>query len=347
MSTNGIFLPMRSRRVLVLCFPGAQTLDITGPAEVFAYAGRLCSARGVPAYRVLLVSGDGGDVVSTSAISISTRRLRGLRVTRDDTVLVSGGPEGAVTEALRDARLVRFLESAARTAERTGSVCSGAFLLAAAGLLDGRRAATHWSACERLAKFRPQVTVDADAIFVEDGAVWTSAGVTTGIDMALAIVERDHGRALANAIAAQLVLYVQRPGSQSQFSAALVAQTSSADPMGAAVAWTRAHLDTTPDAMAHGAGMSLRTFHRRCLEHLNLTPAKLLDRLRVEHARMLLTTTSLSSKEIANESGFSAPARMAAAFRREMDILPSTYRLLFEDRGPRHTAAMRLREARP
>jgi len=316
---------MVSRRIVLACFPGAQTLDMIGPAEVFALAARL---HGAAAYRVELVSSAGGALTSTSGVTVQTRRLATVRVTPRDTVLASGGPEAAIRAALADARLVGFLRTAHATAERVGSVCSGAFLLAAAGVLDGRRAATHWSACDRLARYCPRAHVDPDAIFIEDRTVWTSAGVTTGIDMALAIVERDHGRALADAVAAQLVLYVRRPGFQSQFSAALVAQMASSEPLAATLAWTRAHLGTTLAAMARHAGMSLRTFHRRCLDHLRLTPAKVLDRLRVEHARILLASSPLSAKQVAAKSGFSTAAQMTAAFRRALGVPPSTYRAL-------------------
>jgi transcriptional regulator GlxA family with amidase domain len=208
-------------------------------------------------------------------------------------------------------------------------VCSGAFVLAAAGLLDGRRAATHWIGAEALQREYPAVSVDKNAIFVRDGSVWTSAGVTTGIDMALAIVEEDHGRALADALAAYLVLYVRRPGFQSQFSAALVAQTEASDPLGAAIAWARAHLDEADvERFARRAGMSLRTLHRRCLDRLATTPAKLLDKLRVEHARTLLATSDLAVKALAADCGFGNPARMKRAFEREIGISPRDYRVL-------------------
>jgi transcriptional regulator GlxA family with amidase domain len=213
---------------------------------------------------------------------------------------------------------------------RLGSVCSGAFVLAASGLLDGKRVATHWSACEELARFRPQLEVDADAIFVQDGSTWTSAGVTTGIDMALAIVEEDHGRRVADAIAARLVLHARRVGFQSQFSEVLVAQTSASDPLGPAVAWLRANLRACIDTarLARKAGMSVRSLHRRCIEELGSTPAKLIERLRVEQARALLVTTSLGTKTIASRCGFGSAPRMARAFERTLGVGPRAYRLV-------------------
>lgn len=315
----------RPRRIVLVCFPGFQMLDVTGPGEVFALAARLA---GAPLYRVVVASVAGGLVAASSGTQLATTPVRRLRHERRDTVLVSGGTEQALGAAVADRALLRFVARADGAVERLGSVCSGAFVLAAAGVLDGRRAATHWAACERLARFRPAVTVDRDAIFVHDGSVWTSAGVTTGIDMALALVERDHGRALADAVAAQLVLYVRRPGFQSQFSSALVAQQAGSAPLGATIAWARAHLDASIEDLARHAGMSMRTFHRRCLADTRLTPAKLLDRLRVEHARSLIRTSRLTAKEVAAASGFSTPARMSAAFRRALGVLPSSYRLL-------------------
>jgi transcriptional regulator GlxA family with amidase domain len=173
------------------------------------------------------------------------------------------------------------------------------------------------------------VTVDRNAIFVREGAVWTSAGVTTGIDMALAMVEEDHGRPLADAVAGRLVLYVRRPGFQSQFSDALVAQTAGSDPLGEAIAWARAHLrDADVDRLAQHAGVSLRTLHRRCQEHAGTTPARLLDKLRVEYARTLLSTTSLPAKTLAAASGFGSPARMKRAFQREIGMGPREYKML-------------------
>jgi transcriptional regulator GlxA family with amidase domain len=260
---------------------------------------------------------------------VRTADLRRIRPGRRDTVVVAGGDADAIRRATTDRALLGWLRRAAPIAQRMASVCSGAFVLAAAGLLDGKRATTHWSACDELARRFPAVTVDGNAIFVRDGAVWTSAGVTTGIDMALAMVDDDLGRALADEVAARLVLYMRRPGFQSQFSAALVAQTTGADALGPAIAWTRANLATADiDALARRAGLSVRTLHRRCLEHLATTPAKLLDKLRVEHARSLLARSELPAKTLAAQCGFGNPTRMKRAFERELGIGPREYRVL-------------------
>jgi transcriptional regulator GlxA family with amidase domain len=314
------------RKIVLVAFPGAQTLDVTGPAEVFAASNRQL---GKDAYAVVLAAVGGGAIRTTSGIVMETRDLRRIGPNRVDTAIVAGGEEAAIVKAVRDTECIDWIRRARMTARRTASVCSGAFLLAAAGVLDGRRATTHWSACDRLASFRPQVTVDRNAIFVREGSIWTSAGVTTGIDMALAMVEDDHGRAVANAVAGRLVLYVRRPGFQSQFSDALVAQSIGSDPLGEVIAWARGHLrEADVERLARRAGLSLRTLHRRCQEHAGTTPAKLLDKLRVEYARMLLSTTSMPAKALAVASGFGSPARMKRAFQRELGIGPRDYKML-------------------
>lgn len=318
-------------RIVLVGFDGVQGLDVFGPAEVFAAANR---SLGRAKYRIVLASVAGGRVNSTSGIELRTRALERLVPHAEDTVLVVGGEERAIRAALASQPLSRWLTRAARSVRRLGSVCSGAFLLAGAGLLDGRRAATHWSVCRELARFRPQISVDADAIFVQDGKIWTSAGVTTGIDMALAMVEEDCGRRVADSAAARLVVYARRPGFQAQFSETLIAQHE------ATGALTRA-LDLLRKApaeklgvleLAHSVGMSVRTLHRRCREEFGATPAKLIERLRTENARLLITTTPLEAKVVAARSGFDNPARMARAFQRTLGMSPRAYRALFAER---------------
>ena len=318
------FLPMA--RILLVAFEGAQTLDVTGPAEVFAATNRELEE---DAYQITLAAVGGKNIRMSSGIVARTRDLRRVRPGRGDTVIVAGGEQPHVAAAARDTACLRWLRRANGKVRRMASVCSGAFVLAAAGILDGLRATTHWSACDQLALFRPQVTVDRDAVFVREGSVWTSAGVTTGIDMALAMVEDDRGRAVADAVAGRLVLYLRRPGFQSQFSDALVAQSARSAPLGSVVAWARAHLrDADLERLARQAGLSQRTFHRRCLAHLGTTPAKLLDKLRVEHARTLLATTQLPLKTLATSCGFGSAARMKRAFARELGMAPRDYKML-------------------
>ena len=362
------FLPMR--RIILVAFEGATTLDLIGPAEVFGAAARRLPG----SYRIELGSVGGGLLNTTSQVQLASRDLLRLRPGQGDTVIVSGAEEHALRAALADAALLDWLRRAAHVAERVASVCSGAFVLAAAGLLDGRRATTHWSACERLAKAFPRVQVDANAIFVVDRLafptprsadrmsraarlvvdrarggkreLWTSAGVTTGIDMSLAIVEHDHGRALADAIGAALVLYVRRPGFQSQFSDGLVAQLASSDPLGSVITWIRAHLrEANVETVAHAAALSVRTLHRRCAEHLGITPAKLVDRLRIEHARTLLATSDVSAKALAEQCGFGTATNMKRSFDRELGMGPREYRLLHA--RPKPTPLRRVRRPRP
>jgi transcriptional regulator GlxA family with amidase domain len=284
----------------------------------------------------------GGAMTLTSGISVEAADLTGIRPLPSDIVIVAGGDDAATEAAARDRALLAWLARASRTVSRMASVCDGAFVLASAGILEGRRAATHWYSCERLARLYPSVSVDREAIFVRDGRIWTAAGVSTGIDMALAMVEEDHGRKAADTVAAHLVLFVRRPGFQSQFSEELVAQTLANDPLGPVIAWMRANLRSPLDVatVAHRAGMSVRTLHRSCLQALDLTPAKLVEKLRVEHARSLLATTRLGTKIVAARSGFGTTPRMTRAFQRALGVTPGAYRLMhFRDSGPASSSA--------
>lgn len=315
-------------RILLVGFDGAQGLDIFGPAEVFAAANR---SAGRAAYQVQLCTVAGGRAKTSSGIALHTERLSSVTLRRSDTVLVVGGGERPLRAALGSAKLTCWLQAAAPVVRRLGSVCSGAFLLAQAGVLDGLRATTHWSACRELSAFRPAVTVDANAIFVQQGKIWTAAGVTTGIDMSLALVEQDLGRKVADSTAARLVVYARRPGFQAQFSETLISQTNADDALSRALAALRNSpaRRLSVEQLARAAGMSRRTLHRQCLAQLGTTPAKLIERLSVEHARLLLTNGGLSAKLIAARSGFDNTARMARAFQRTLGLSPRGYRALF------------------
>lgn len=314
------------RRAIIVIFRGGTALDATGPAEVLAAA---TAADGSRAYQVVVAAVGGGDVEMSSGVVLKARDLRRLRPGKQDLVLVAGGPEAAVLTAMADAALVQWLRRAEPIVERIASVCSGAFVLAQAGLLDGKRATTHWQGLARLGHLFPHVQVDTAAIFVCHGKTWTSAGVTAGIDMALALVEADFGRATADRIAASLVLYMRRPGFQSQFAEPLLAQAAASDPLHAVVAFIRAHLrDASVDEVARATGFSARTLHRRCLEHLGITPGKLVDQLRVEHARALLLTSDRTAKELASLCGFGSPSHLTRTFQRELGVSPREFRLL-------------------
>jgi transcriptional regulator GlxA family with amidase domain len=313
-------------RVILVAYPGATSLDVAGPAEVFSGVAQVLRR---PAYELLTASIGGGEVETTSSLRFVTRDLRSVRPRPDDTLLVAGAPEAPLSSAMTDAALVKWLRSAAPKVARVTSVCSGAFVLGAAGLLDGKRVATHWRGAKWFAELFPRAELDAKAIFVQDGTLWTSAGVTTGIDMSLAIVEQDHGRAVADAIAAELVLYLRRPGFQSQFSAELAAQRIGTEPLRPAVDWIRSNLKKADvESLARSTGLSVRTLHRRCLDQLRITPAKLIEKYRLEHARTLLETTSLSVKVLAAECGFGSATHLTRAFERELGMAPRDYRLL-------------------
>lgn len=313
-------------RVVLVAYPGATTLDVAGPAEVFA---GVATALGKPAYEVVTTSVGGGEIATTSTLRISTRDLCGIRPQATDTVLVAGAPERPLRAAMADTALHKWLGAAATRVARLTSVCSGAFILGAAGLLDGRRVATHWRGVEAFRSLFPRAELDPKAIFVKDGALWTSAGVTTGIDMSLAIVEEDFGRAVADAIAAELVLYLRRPGFQAQFSGAIAAQRASSAPLAPAIDWIRGNLKKADvESLAKSVGLSVRTLHRRCLERLRTTPAKLIEKYRIEHARTLLETTTLPVKVLAAECGFGSPTHLTRAFEREIGMTPREYRLL-------------------
>jgi len=309
----------KSHRVFILAYEGCQLLDVTGPAAVFGAANE-AAAR--PVYDLRIVSPDGGAVASNAGVAIESRRIGG----QPDTLLVAGGSLGLkAVMARQDVR--RWLCKVAPGARRYGSVCTGAFVLAAAGLLDGKRVATHWASCDRLADGFPALNVDADSLYVVDGKVWTSAGVTTGIDMALALVEADLGAATANLIARHFVLYARRPGYQSQFSPLLQAQTAAKAPFAALIDWMQENLDQPLDvpALAARAGLSERSFYRKFTEAAGKTPAHFVEGLRLDAARTLLAQ-GLPLKAIAGQVGLSSPARLGQAFERRFGMAPSLFR---------------------
>ena len=322
------FSPNPVRVIDVLAYPAVQLLDVTGPVQVFASANDLIAAAGGArpyAFRVVAPGGEG--VTASAGVALAARPL----TKKDeplDTLLVAGG-EG-VEAAIENPVLVEWVRQRAGQARRVASVCTGAFILAAAGLLDGRRAATHWKYCAKLAQRFPAVRVESDPIFVCDGAVWTSAGVTAGIDLALALVEEDLGRAMALAVARYLVVFLKRPGNQAQFSAALALQAAD-DKFGALNSWINDHLtgDLSLSVLADQAGMSERSFSRHYAEATGQTPARAIERLRVEAARRLLSESRLPVKRIAQRCGFGSEETMRRSFHRLIAITPQDYRARF------------------
>ena len=310
-------------RIALLVYDGFQLLDASGPAAVFGAANEGLAR---PAYDVQILSPDGGATESNCGVALATRALAGVAPGKIDTLLIAGGSRGLRSVIARD-DVRRWARRVAPRAQRYGSVCSGALVLAAYGLLDGRRVATHWSSCERLARGYPAVSVDPESLYVVDGNVWTSAGVTTGIDMALAMVEADLGAAIANNIARHFVLYARRPGYQSQFSPLLGAQAEADSPFAGLVDWMQAHLERPLDVpeLARRVGQSERSFYRKFTEATGKTPAHFVETLRLEAARALLGK-GLPLKTIAAKVGLRSPARLGAAFERRFGMAPTLFR---------------------
>lgn len=322
------FAPDSARTVEMLVFPAVQMLDVTGPLQVFATANDIATRAGrAPPYALRVVAKDGGHVTASAGVGFVAEALPPA-VAALDTLVIAGGQ--GVAAAAADPALLAWIRARAMTARRTASVCTGAFLLAASGVLDGRRASTHWSVCADLARRFPAVRVEPDPIFVRDGPVWTSAGVTAGIDLALALVEEDLGRDLALAVARHLVVFLKRPGGQAQFSAVLSLQAAE-DRFGALHTWIGGHLarDLSLPALAGEAGMSARSFSRRYRAATGLTPARAVARLRVEEARRLLSESRLPVKRIAERCGFGSEETMRRSFLRLLATTPQEYRARF------------------
>jgi transcriptional regulator GlxA family with amidase domain len=317
------------RRVVILAFEGAQTLDVTGPLEVFATASRL--SRG--AYSVEVVAPGTDPIRTGGGLAIVPDRAASAVRGPIHTLVVAGG-EG-VLRAVEDERLVRWVRGAAGRSERVASVCTGAFMLARAGLLDGRRAATHWASAAELARRHPAVKVDPDAIFVRDGDMWSSAGVTAGMDLALALVEEDLGRSVALEVARWLVVFVHRPGGQSQFSSHLRAQVAERRPLRELQEWMAANLesDLSVPALAARACMSERNFARAFGREVGMTPAAFAEGLRVDSARIRLESTAQKLEAVARDCGFGTVETMRRAFHRRIGVGPADYRDRFQTRG--------------
>jgi transcriptional regulator GlxA family with amidase domain len=317
-----------ARLVEVVAYPSVQLLDVTGPLQVFVCANdQVAQAGGTPPYVLRVVAKDGPAVTTSAGLGIATGPLPHTG-RPPDTLMVPGGP--GVDAAAADTALVDWVRQRTRKARRVASVCTGAFLLAASGALDGRRAVTHWSYCAEFARRFPAVRVESDPIFVRDGSVWTSAGVTAGIDLALALVEEDLGRTVALAVARYLVVFLKRPGGQAQFSEVLSMQ-SAEDEFGALHEWINKHLsdELSLAKLADQAGMSERSFSRHYAEATGVTPARAIERLRVEAARRLLSESRLPVKRISRRCGFGSEETMRRSFLRVLSATPNDYRARF------------------
>jgi transcriptional regulator GlxA family with amidase domain len=321
------------RRCVFVVHDGFQLLDLAGPLEVFRTATLLGAA---PPYRPVVATATGLPATSESGVRVAAdTSLPQLRRSRAsiDTLCVVGG---VGTRALAgDRQAVRHVAALAQTARRTTSVCTGAFVLAAAGLLDGRRATTHWASCDELAATYPDVDVQRDPIFVRDGDVWTSAGVTAGVDLALALVDEDHGPEPAHQVAGWLVVFARRPGGQAQFSAQLLARPARTPAIAALQHWLPDHLadDLSVEALAERAAMSPRTFARAFRKETGTTPAAYVEALRVEACRRLLETTDLTVAAIAQAVGVRHAETLYRTFRRRVGTTPDNYRRHFTHRA--------------
>jgi transcriptional regulator GlxA family with amidase domain len=312
---------MSLRRVVILAFPEVQSLDVAGPAEVFATAG---------SYEVEVVAPDpepffmsnGMRVVPAAAIDDLDGPI--------DTLMVAGG--AGSRDAASDERVLEWVRSAAKRSRRVTSVCTGAFVLAAAGLLDGRRATTHWQWCDLLAGLFPAIDVERDSIYVVDGPVYTSAGVTAGMDLALALVEQDLGPRIARDVAQQLVIFLRRPGGQSQFSAPLAALPAEHEPLRDLQAWIPANVgaDLSVDALAERVAMSPRNFARTFRRETGVTPAAYVESVRVEQARIALESSRAPIDTVAIECGFGTVETMRRSFHRRLGVGPAAYRSRFQ-----------------
>ncbi|MCP3140958.1 GlxA family transcriptional regulator [Pyxidicoccus xibeiensis] len=318
--------PSRSpRRVVIVAFPEVQLLDIAGPSSVFTTATKLVGPK-KPGYHVEVAALRPGPVATEGGLllqaTVPLARVRG----EVDTLLVPGGMITMSPDS--ELALSPHLRRLAGRCRRVASVCTGSFLLARAGLLEGKRATTHWLACDALKEQHPGCEVQGDQIYLRDGRIWTSAGVTSGIDLALALVEEDLGRNVARQVARLLVVYLRRPGGQSQFSVQMASQWASRAPIRDVQEWLPEHLqeDLSVEKLARRAAMSPRNFARAFRDQVGVTPARYVERMRLEAARASLESTQQTVKEIATEVGFGTLETMHRVFKRALGVTPADYR---------------------
>lgn len=321
----------QARRVVVLVFPDFQILDAIGPIEVFNVATRVAEVQKShrPGYRVEVVATRKGAVTSSNGLAVVAEHEIASSRGPIDTLVIAGGM--GTRNIVDDRRTIAWIRRAAKRSRRVTSICTGALLLAEAGLLDGKRSATHWAFADELARRYPRIRVESDPIYLKDGRTYTSAGVTSGMDLALAIVEEDLGREIALAVARWLVLFLKRPGGQSQFSAQLAGQATDHGPLRDIQWWILDHLgdDLSVEALASRAGMSPRNFARVFAREVGITPARYVEQVRVEAARRKLEDSGAGVEEVAEICGFGTGETMRRAFLRNVRVAPSDYRSRF------------------
>jgi transcriptional regulator GlxA family with amidase domain len=320
------------RTVAIVVYDGCEILDVTAPVEAFEMANRTLSERGIsqPGYINILLAEQAGFITTSSGLRLVADSWQ--ECTADiDTLIVVGSPDSSLSMALANKALIHWIRNTAPRVRRIVSICTGAFILAEAGLLDGRRATTHWMNTGQLGRDYPLIRVEPDSIFVKDGAVATSAGATAGLDLALSLIEDDFGKKLALTVARRLVLYLKRPGGQTQFSTHLRAQMVTGGSLATVLTWLESnfHLKTTVENLAERACMSPRNFARTFLRETGTTPAKYIDLIRLEHAIRLLEDTKQPIAAIAVECGYSSTEHLRRPFQKHMGISPNAYRERF------------------
>jgi transcriptional regulator GlxA family with amidase domain len=313
---------LTSRRILFVVFDQFELLDLSGPSSVFNAAHALLKQ---PVYSIHTLSSEGGLICSRTGIEINSQTFEGFNVRSSDSILIVGGGRRAISNVSIDPSLCAWLAINAPKAERVGSICSGALVLAANGLLDGKKATTHWADLDQLSQNYPFIDVEQDALYCEDGNIWTSAGVTTGIDMALAMVAKDHNRKVMQEIASWLVVYAHRPGHQSQFSELLAAQNHHL--FSDIVVWLdrNLHKPIKVRDMAEKSAMTERTFYRRFTDEVGCTPSKFLENRRLFRAKQLLETGSVV-KSVSTCVGYKSALGFRNAFEAKYGLSPALYK---------------------
>ena len=323
--SNTAHKPAKAERTLYfLVYDGFLTLDYSGPAAVFTAANTVSEK---PLYQIKALSVEGGLVASESGVEMKTEPLTQHDASEKDSIFIPGSSPPFLEIASADKALQAWIMASRAKAERIASVCTGAFILAETGLLDNAKATTHWASCSQFLQQHPDIELCPESLYIQNGKVWTSAGVTTGIDMALAMLEQDHGAELMGQVAKGLVVYAHRPGNQSQFSTLLHQQINAGDQFGNIINWLEANLEKPIKVhqMAEKAGMSERNFYRRFTESMGVSPAKYMEIQRLERARQLLQEQS-TIKRVCHQVGFKSEAAFRTAFKNRFGLSPSLMR---------------------
>lgn len=321
----------RVRKIGIVAFPDVEVLDVAGPYEVFNFANLALQRQGFTTekiYSLQLLAEEPGTIITMSGLKIVADDVYGDPNAEFDTLLIPGGD---INEVLSNTKLIDWINAMSPRVQRLASVCTGTFLLAEAGLLNGCKATTHWHYCLQLAKDYPAVQVEPDRIFIKEGHIFTSGGITSGIDLALALLEEDWGRDLALYVARFLVVFLKRPGGQSQFSAYLTSEACKHNDLRELQAWIMANIDhdLSVERLAERVAMSPRNFARLFLAETGMTPAKFVEMARIDRARNLLETSEYAVETVADKSGFKDPERMRRSFIRQLGVNPQGYRKRF------------------